>query len=68
MQSLDFSVQGMSCGGCVSSVTRVLSAFDGVEGVNVSLEGGRASMRIDPSKVTPEQLKQAVRDAGFEAQ
>ncbi|MFA9440494.1 heavy-metal-associated domain-containing protein [Uliginosibacterium sp. sgz301328] len=68
MQSLDFSVQGMSCGGCVSSVTRVLSAFDGVEDVKVSLETARASMHIDSAKVTPEQLKQAVRDAGFEAQ
>mgnify|MGYP001578096304 CR=1 FL=1 len=66
MQSV-VKVQGMTCQGCVKSVTRVLQALPGVEAVEVSLERGEASLRYDPAQATIEQLRRAVEDAGFEA-
>lgn len=58
-------VQGMTCQGCVKSVTRVLQALPGVESVDVSLERGEAALRYDPARSTMEDFRKAVENAGF---
>jgi copper chaperone len=60
-------VQGMTCQGCVKSVTRVLAALPGVEAVDVSLERGEAALRYDPARTQVDDFRRAVADAGFEA-
>ncbi len=60
-------VEGMTCGGCVASVTRALRAVEGVEDVTVSLERAEAAVRFDPAKTNPAALRRAVEDAGFDA-
>jgi copper chaperone CopZ len=60
-------VAGMTCQGCVRSVTRVLSELPGVESVQVSLEKGEAAVRYDPSRADEAGFRKAVADAGFEA-
>jgi copper chaperone len=60
-------VQGMTCQGCVKSVTRVLQALPGVERVDVSLERGEAALHYDPGHATIEDFRKAVDDAGFVA-
>lgn len=67
METMTIKVDGMTCGGCVASVTRVLSALEGVTKVEVSLEQARAVVAADPAKVRREQLIQAIEDAGFDA-
>lgn len=67
METMTIKVGGMTCGGCVASVTRVLSALDGVKNVTVSLEQAQAVVVVDAAKVGREQLVQAIEDAGFEA-
>jgi len=67
MQELTIAVKGMSCGGCVKSVTRVLEALPGVENVQVSLEQASATLRHDPALSTEDAIRGAVREAGFEA-
>jgi copper chaperone len=57
----------MSCGGCVKSITSVLTALDGVAKAEVSLEQARAVVEFDAGKVTREQLMGAIEDAGFDA-
>jgi copper chaperone len=64
--TLTLKITGMTCGGCVRSVTGVLQALPGVESVSVSLEQGQAQVRFDPAQVTPAQLAAAVEDAGFD--
>lgn len=59
-------VGGMSCGGCVKSVTNVLSALPGVKKAEVSLEKKEARVEHDPS-ATLAAMKQAIIEAGFEA-
>ncbi|MCQ9122362.1 heavy-metal-associated domain-containing protein [Rodentibacter pneumotropicus] len=66
MKKVRLSVTGMHCGGCVRSVTRVLEVLDGVEGVNVALEG-YADIQFDESKVSVTQLIETIEDAGFDA-
>jgi copper chaperone len=65
MDNVSFKVEGMSCGGCVASVKRVLEALPGVSNVTVTLEPGRASADYDPARVTAEALYDAVRNAGY---
>lgn len=66
MQTLTLGIDGMVCGGCVKSVTNVLSALDGVAKAEVSLEKKCAVVDYDPAKVGLEQFKQSVEEAGFE--
>lgn len=58
-----FTIEGMSCGGCVRSVTRVLEAVPGVE--PVAVEVGRATVRIDPASATADDARAAIARAGF---
>lgn len=66
METITLDVKGMSCGGCVNSVKRVVGAIDGVARVDVVLETGKVSVSYDGSKAQPEQFKAAIRDAGYE--
>lgn len=66
METRELRIAGMTCGGCVKSVTNVLKALPGVEQVDVSLEKGGATVRFDPARVGEPQFKAAVEDAGFE--
>lgn len=59
-------ISGMTCDGCVKSVTRVLERVDGVEGVAVSLEEETASVNVGEG-VEVGALVDAVERAGFEA-
>jgi len=67
METTIIKVGGMSCGGCVKSVTGVLTARDGVAKAEVSLERGEAAVEFDSAKVNRAQLTQVIEDAGFDA-
>ena len=59
-----FIISGMSCGGCVNSLTRVLKTVPGIERLKV--EVGKASLRLDSDKASTDTVKAAVERAGFE--
>ena len=58
-----FNISGMSCGGCVNSLTRVLKSVPGIEPIKI--EVGTARLRLD-DRVTSQAVKDAVVRAGFE--
>lgn len=64
MEELALQITGMSCGHCVARVQKVLSKLDGVDVRNVGV--GSAEMIYDPSRVSPDQILEAVDAAGFE--
>jgi copper chaperone len=66
METTTIKIQGMTCSGCVQSVTRVLEALDGVNKVNVSLEDAQATVEYTPGRVNPARLHSAIEGAGFE--
>ena len=66
METLTLNIKGMTCGGCVKSVTNVLQQITGVSSVDVSLEQNRATINYDPAKTKPAQFKSAIEDAGFD--
>jgi copper chaperone len=67
MDKVTLKVGGMTCTGCVGSVTRVLQALDGVAEVDVSLEKAQAEVSFDPARTRREDLCAAVEGAGFDA-
>lgn len=66
MKTQLLKVTGMTCGGCVQSVTRALQAVAGVDAVQVNLTTGEASVQYDEALATSAQLLVAVSTAGFE--
>ena len=67
METAVLKVNGMTCGGCVRSVTNVLKALPGVADADVSLEKSQAKVTFDPIRTSPSALRKAVEDAGYEA-
>lgn len=65
MQTELLKISGMNCGGCTSNVTKALKEVNGVSDVNVSLAAGEATVKFDERLASPEQLKSAVRCAGY---
>ena len=67
MQTLNFDVLGMTCGGCTGSVQRALSKQDGISHAEVGLSQGLATAAIDPTKATSAQIVSAITHLGYPA-
>ena len=63
---LSFPVQGMTCAACVGRVERALNRVDGVLGASVNLATERASVQYLPAATSPAQLREAVKNAGYD--
>ena len=59
-------VTGMTCGGCVNSLTRALKSINGVDDVQVTLSTGETQVQYDENVTSSEQLRLAVKDAGYD--
>jgi copper chaperone len=68
MRTERLRVTGMTCGGCISKVSRALHAVSGVDHVKVSLARGDATIRFHEQLTSIGQLKSAVKTAGFGAE
>jgi mercuric ion binding protein len=60
-------IEGMTCGGCVFGVKKVLTRLDGVSKAVVSYETRSAVVTFDPAKVTVEQMVGAIKTLGYKA-
>lgn len=60
-----YTVTGMTCGHCVSSVTEEIQQIDGVRDVAVDLTTGSVTVTAD-QPVTAEAVTAAVREAGYQ--
>ncbi len=65
MSDVVLTISGMTCGGCVNSVTRVLQSTPGVQQASVTLVPSEARVSYDAAATNSEQLAQAVAEAGF---
>lgn len=67
MKTITLNVEGMTCGGCVESITRILENTDGVAKATVSLENKNAVIEFDAAKTGPDALIDAIEEGGFDA-
>jgi len=65
MKQMTLKIAGMTCHGCVTSVTNVLQAIPGVSQVQVTLEPGAANLTFDVTQTNSEAIHQAIQTAGF---
>ena len=66
MSTIHLEVQGMSCGGCVKSVTAALTPLPGVTGVEVDLSAGHVTVTGDLTQ-GGDPLVLALTSAGYPA-
>ncbi|MEV6715218.1 heavy-metal-associated domain-containing protein [Lentzea sp. NPDC051208] len=59
-----FTVSGMTCGHCVSSVTEEISQIGGVRNVAVELDAGLVTVTSD-QPVAEDDVRAAVTEAGY---
>lgn len=59
-----YTVVGMTCGHCVSSVREEVSEVDGVRSVDVDLDSGR--LVVSGQGFADDAVKAAVEEAGYE--
>ncbi len=62
----NFPVTGLGCAACVARVQSRLQEQKGVHSVSVSLASHSAQVEYDAAVCTPEGLKKAVQDAGYD--
>ncbi len=62
-QTQTFEISGMSCGHCVRAVEGALEKMDGVEVEKVEI--GRATVRFDPARQSPDAIAAAIREEGY---
>ncbi|XP_029463504.1 copper-transporting ATPase 1 isoform X2 [Rhinatrema bivittatum] len=67
MSAIAVSVEGMTCSSCAESIEQRIGQLAGVHHIKVMLEGKSAFITYDPSVQTPELLREAVDDMGFDA-
>ena len=65
---INIPVSGMTCAACSSRIQRALEKQPGVADANVNLMMKTATVRFDPSAVTPDTLVDAIRATGYGAQ
>jgi copper chaperone len=65
MTDITLAVPDMSCGHCKAAVEGELNRLSGVEYSNADVEKGTVEVRYDESRVSTEQLKGAIEEAGY---
>ena len=66
-QLVVFTITGMTCGGCVFAVRKVITRLPGVSKADVSYEKSRAVVTYDPKLVTTAQMIAAIKTLGYSA-
>ncbi|WP_457968348.1 heavy metal translocating P-type ATPase [Pseudomonas sp. R4-84] len=66
VQTLELSIEGMTCASCVARVERALSKVAGVHRASVNLANERAHLEL-LGQIDPQTLLEAVKRAGYDA-
>jgi copper ion binding protein len=65
MQTVEFSVKGMTCSGCENTVMKSVKKLDGIAEVLASHEKETAVVKFDTSLVNPAEIEKAIVAAGY---
>lgn len=63
MKNQHIEISGMTCGHCVMNVRKELSKVEGLSVKSVKI--GSSDIEIDETKVSDQQLRQAIEEAGY---
>ena len=65
MESIQLSITGMKCGGCVSTVEKILKNSDAIENVSVNLLTESAHFEITQKQIELEAVLENLKENGF---
>ena len=65
--TIDFAVEGMHCGACMTTIEGALSALPGVAAARANLTARRVSAEINPDRIAAQDLIGALDRAGYRA-
>ncbi len=65
MESIQLNIKGMKCGGCVSTVEKILNNSDGIENVSVNLLTESAYFEITQKQIAIESVLENLKENGF---
>ena len=68
MIETNLKIEGMHCAGCSTRLEKVLNNLEGVEIAKVSLEEKKATIKYDETKISLENIKESIEDAGFKGE
>ena len=61
-----FMVEGMMCGNCEKRVNIAVSALEGVSECKASAQENNARVVFDSSKISEDQIKEAIEEIGYD--
>ncbi|XP_037531257.1 copper-transporting ATPase 1 [Nematolebias whitei] len=64
---INIHIEGMTCNSCVQSIEGMISQRKGVMSSRVSLVNHEGTFEYDPLLTSPEELREAIEDMGFDA-
>jgi Cu+-exporting ATPase len=67
LKELTFPITGMDCASCANTIKHTLERADGVEAAIVNYAGETAKVNFDPVKITPSQIVEQIKSAGYNA-
>ena len=67
MENKVYDIEGMSCASCAQTVEKVTSKLSGVSKASVNLATEKLNIEFDKSKVTEQEIQDAVANAGYKA-
>lgn len=65
-EHVTFSIVGMHCTSCVINIDGELEETEGVLSSSTSYAKATTTVTFDPSKITKEKLREAIKKAGYE--
>ncbi len=67
IDQIEVRVNGMACPFCAFGIEKKLRALPGAQKVNVDLGAGKATLEAPAGTLKQEQIRQAIKEAGFTA-
>lgn len=62
-----FFLINLDCSGCARIIIRSLKRIDGIGNVGINYVTDKVYVNYDPAKVLPDQIRHAIRKAGYKA-
>lgn len=61
-----FGIEGMMCSGCEKRVNNAVTSLDGVSECKACAQDNNATVVFDSSKVSEDQIKEAIEEIGYD--
>jgi copper chaperone CopZ len=66
LKTIEFDVEGMTCGGCENSVEKKVTESGGIAEISASHTDRKAYVTFDSLRTSPDRISEAIANAGYE--